>query len=106
VDGLRAHSFAQYHGEQIALMQAEYVIGLWKLRTGAFEGGLHAIVFADAGAAWTDLEHHWSIGDRKIEMDCGVGLAAAEDKLRVYFAKDLHQTDSPFVITARLQRPF
>jgi len=105
-DGLRAHSFAQYQGEQVALIQAEYIIGLWKLRTGAFEGGLHAIVFADAGQAWTDPDHRWSIGDRKIEMDGGVGLAAAEDKLRVYFAKDLHRTSSPFVITARLQRPF
>jgi len=105
-DGLRAHSFAQYRGEQILLLQAEYVIGLWKLRTGAFEGGLHAIVFVDAGQAWTDPEHHWSVGDRKIEADGGVGIAAAEDKLRVYFAKDLHRTDSPFVTTLRLQRPF
>jgi hypothetical protein len=105
-DGLRAHDVAQYHGEQLALMEAEYIIGLWKLRTGAFEGGLHAIVFVDAGAAWNDPEHDWSIGDRKIEMDGGFGLAAAEDKLRVYFARDLHRTDAPFVVSVRLQRPF
>ena len=105
-DGLRAHTIAQYHGDQIALVQAEYIIGLWKLRTGAFEGGLHAIAFVDAGAAWTDPNHSWSIGDRKIEMDGGVGLAVSEDKLRVYFAKDLHRSDSPFVTTVRLQRPF
>ena len=106
VDGLRAHPFARYRGEQALLLQAEYVIGLWKLRTGAFEGGLHAIAFVDAGKAWTDPRHRWSVADQAIEVDGGVGIAAAEDKLRVYFAKDLRHTDSDFVISARLQRPF
>jgi hypothetical protein len=106
MDGLRAHGSSQYHGEQLMLLQAEYVIGLWKLRTGAFDGGIHAIAFLDAGAAWTDPEHNYSIGDHKIELDGGLGVAAAEDKLRVYFAKDLHRTDSPFVARVRLQRPF
>ncbi|MGH7730945.1 MAG: BamA/TamA family outer membrane protein [Candidatus Eiseniibacteriota bacterium] len=106
VDGLRAHSFAQFRGEQALLLQAEYVIGLWKLRTGAFEGGLHAIAFVDAGKAWTDPRHRWSVTGQQIEVDGGVGLAAAEDKLRVYFAKDLRHSDSKFVASVRLQRPF
>jgi hypothetical protein len=105
-DGLRGHTVSTFHGEQAFLTQAEYIIGLWKLRTGAFEGGLHAIVFVDAGQAWDDPGNHWSIGDRRIELDGGVGLAAAEDKLRVYFARDLHDNDSSWITTVRLQRPF
>jgi uncharacterized protein (DUF3820 family) len=106
VDGLRAHPFGRYRGDQLVLLQAEYVIGLWKLRTGAFEGGLHAIAFVDAGAAWFDAGHRWSIGRQEIEVDGGVGLAAAEDKLRVYLAKDLRHSDSEFLVSVRLQRPF
>lgn len=105
-DGLRGHTVAQFHGEQAFLTQAEYIIGLWKLRTGAFEGGLHAIVFLDAGQAWDDPGNHWSIGDRRIELDGGLGLAAAEDKARIYFARDLHDNDSSWIITVRLQRSF
>ncbi len=105
-DGLRAHAFAQYRGEQLALLQAEYVIGLWELRTGAFEGGLHAIAFVDAGRAWSDPRHRWSIHEQEIQVDGGIGLAAAEDKLRIYFAKDLRRTGSEFVTSVRLQRPF
>ncbi|HKQ56952.1 MAG TPA: BamA/TamA family outer membrane protein [Candidatus Eisenbacteria bacterium] len=106
VDGLRAHPFAAFRGDQVALMQAEYIIGLWRLRTGAFEGGLHAIVFADAGQAWFDANHDWSLGDQRVAIDGGVGLAVAEDKLRVYFAKNLQRSNSDFVVSARLQRPF
>jgi surface antigen Omp85-like protein len=106
VDGLRAHAFAQYRGDQALLLQAEYVIGLWKLRTGAFEGGLHAIAFVDAGRAWSDSRHRWSVGGQEIEVDGGIGIAAAEDKLRIYFAKDLRHSDSDFVTSVRLQRPF
>jgi len=106
VDGLRAHAFSQYRGDQLALLQAEYIIGLWKLRTGAFEGGIHAIAFVDAGKAWDDPRHRWSIHEQAIEVDGGFGLAAAEDKLRVYFAKDLRHGGSDFVTSVRLQRPF
>lgn len=106
VDGLRAHAFSQYRGDQLMLLQAEYVIGLWKLRTGAFEGGIHAIAFVDAGRAWSDPRHRWSVHEQAIEVDGGIGLAAAEDKLRIYFAKDLRRTGSEFVTSVRLQRPF
>jgi hemolysin activation/secretion protein len=106
VDGLRAHAFAEYRGDQMMLLQAEYVVGLWKLRTGALEGGLHAIAFVDAGRAWSDPGHRWSIADQRIEVDGGVGIAAAEDKLRVYFARDLRGKGSDFVTSVRLQRPF
>jgi len=106
VDGLRAHEFSEYLGNQLALAQAEYTIGLWRLRTGAFEGGLHAIAFVDAGRAWFDSRHRWSLGDQRMAVDGGFGLAAAEDNLRVYFAKDLQHTDSDFVISMRLHRPF
>lgn len=106
VDGLRAHEFSEFRGDQLALAQAEYTIGLWRLRTGAFEGGLHAIAFVDAGRAWFDAGHRWSLGDQRMAVDGGFGLAAAEDNLRVYFAKDLQHTDSDFVISMRLHRPF
>ena len=35
-----------------------------------------------------------------------IGVGTAEDNLRVYFARNLRQPDSGFVVSARLQRPF
>jgi hypothetical protein len=104
-DGLRAHTFAQYRGDQVALLQAEYTVGLWRLRSTGFEGGLHAIAFLDAGRAWLHPEG-WNLDDQRLALDGGVGLGTAEDNLRVYFAKNLREPDSDLVISARLRRPF
>lgn len=106
VDGLRAHEFSQYRGDRVALLQAEYTVGLWRLTHGAFEAGLHVIAFLDAGRAWDAPGHSWNLGDQRLASDGGFGLGTAEDNLRVYFAKNLQDPDSNFVISARLQRPF
>jgi hypothetical protein len=103
VDGLRAHSFAAFHGDQAALGQLEYGTALGAGRRGL--GGLHAIAFVDAGRAWVNPDA-WDIGRQRIAADGGFGLSTAEDKLRVYFAKNLQDPESDFVISARLQRPF
>ena len=47
VDALRAHAFGQFRGNQVALAQAEYAIGLWRLRARRMEGGLNAIAFLE-----------------------------------------------------------
>ena len=106
VDGLRAHSFSQYLGDQLALGQAEYDVSLWHRHSEPLPAGLHALVFADAGAAWMDGDHRWDILGRRFETDGGFGFASADDALRVYFAKNLRKLDSDFVISMRLQRPF
>jgi hemolysin activation/secretion protein len=105
-DGLRAHSFGALQGDQVALLQAEYGAGIGRLRSGRFDNGLHAIVFVDAGRAWTDPRHRWDVAGQRFAVDGGFGLATAEDRLRVYFAKDLQDPDSDFVVSARLRRPF
>lgn len=106
VDGLRAHAEGALRGEQIALGQAEYTLGLWRVRTRGFEGGLHAIAFADAGVAWNDPQHGYAIQQQKFAVDGGFGVATSEDEFRVYFAKDLQDPGSDFVVSVRLQRPF
>jgi len=105
VDGLRAHSFGAFRGDQVALGQAEYSVGFGRRRRGAFDG-FHAIVFADAGNAWSSPGHDWNVGRQRFDLDGGFGLGTAEDNLRVYFARDLRQPESDFVISARLTRPF
>lgn len=106
VDGLRAHPFGHFRGDQMALAQAEYTAGLWRLRSAGFEGGLHAIAFLDAGRAWSNPDHSWDLRNQRLALDGGFGLGTSEDNLRVYFAKNLRDADSPLVISARLQRPF
>jgi hypothetical protein len=105
-DGLRAHGIASLRGDQLALGQAEATIGLWKLRSRFFEGGLHAIGFVDVGAVWTQPSNDWDVGRQPFEADAGFGLGTAEDNLRVYFAKNLHDSGSDLLVTLRLQRPF
>ena len=106
VDALRGHAFGEFRGDQIALAQAEYTVGLWRLRARRFEGGLHAIAFVDAGQAWSDPRHGWDLGDQRIGVDGGFGLATGEDNLRVYMAKNLQDSGSDLVLSVRLHRPF
>ncbi len=106
VDGLRAHEFSKYRGDEMALAQAEYSIGILPARAPFLESGLHALAFVDAGRAWLNPDHVWDIGRQQIQADGGFGLGLAEDNLRVYFARDLQNPGSPFVISLRLQRPF
>ena len=106
VDGLRAHGMNAFQGEQLALAQAEYTIGLWALRGAGFEAGLHAIAFVDAGAAWDNTGARWDVEHQHFKTDGGFGLATNDDDLRVYVARDLSDPDSKFTWSLRLQRPF
>jgi hypothetical protein len=106
VDGLRAHAFAQYRGNQLLLAQAEYTTALWRVRPSGFDGGLHAIAFVDAGRAWNDAGHGWRPDRQQLRVDGGFGLTTAEDNLRVYVARNLQRPRSGAVFSVRLQRPF
>ena len=106
VDGLRGHAFGQYRGDQLALAQAEYTVGLWRISSDLFEGGLHAIVFADAGRAWTNPARRWDAARQPMQCDGGFGFSTSEDNVRVYFARNLQMPGSDFVVSLRLQRPF
>ena len=106
IDGLRAHAFGSFRGDHMALGQAEYSIGLWQLASPGVRGGLHALVFADAGTAWTDAKHGYDVSAQKFAVDGGIGLASADDDVRVYFARNLQRAGADFVVSLRLQRPF
>ena len=105
VDGMRAHAIGSLRGDQVALMQAEYAIGLWQFKSDGIPGGLHALVFVDAGTAWQG-HGRWDVGRQKFGVDGGVGLSASDDHLRVTLARDLQDPDSKFVAAMRLRRPF
>jgi hypothetical protein len=105
VDGLRAHAFGSYHGDRVALAQLEYSIGMQAFRTRALDAGPQVLLFLDTGTAWD----HATAGElvaQRFAADGGVGLATADDDLRLTFAKKLQQPDSGVVVTLRLQRPF
>jgi hypothetical protein len=106
VDGLRAHAFAQYRGNQLLLAQAEYTTALWRVRPSGFDAGLHAIAFVDAGRAWDDAGHGWWPDRQQLQVDGGFGLTTSEDNLRVYVARSLQRPRSGAVFSVRLQRPF
>jgi hypothetical protein len=106
VDGLRAHGLNARTGNQVALAQAEYTIGLWALRGEGFEGGLHAIAFLDTGTAWDNPRNHWDVTKQRFLSDLGFGLATNEDDVRIYVARDLAANDADWVWSFRLQRPF
>lgn len=105
VDGMRAHSFGELRGDQVAMVQAEYSVGLWQFRSNGFQEGMHAFVFADAGTAW-DGDGRWDVDRQKFAVDGGLGLSTSDDHLRVTFARDLQDPSSKFVASVRLQRPF
>ena len=106
VDGLRAHDFSEFVGNEMALAQAEFTLGMWQMRGAMLEGGMHAIAFVDMGSAWNNPEHRWDVGRQPFQVDGGFGLATTEDGLRVYVARDLQDPGSEFVFSLRLQAPF
>jgi hypothetical protein len=106
VDGLRAHSFAEFQGDQITLGQAEYSAGIGRVHAGQFESGVHVLAFVDTGKAWSNPSHDWDPRGQRMAVDGGFGLATAEDNLRIYFAKNLQEPSSDILISARFQRPF
>jgi hypothetical protein len=106
VDGLRAHAFGQYRGNQLLLAQAEYATALWRVRPRGFDAGLHAIAFVDAGRAWDDPGRAWRPSGQHLQVDGGLGLTTSEDNLRVYVARSLQRPRSSAVFSVRLQRPF
>jgi hypothetical protein len=106
VDGLRAHGLTEYAGDEMALAQAEFTVGLWQMRGPMFDGGLHAIAFVDLGSAWSNPDHQWDVGRQHIQADGGFGLASSEDGVRMYVARDLQDPGSEFVFSLRLQTPF
>ena len=106
VDGLRAHAFGQYRGNQLLLAQAEYSTALWPVRHGSRHGWPHAIAFVDAGRAWDDPDHRWEPRRQHLQVDGGFGLASAEDNLRLYVARDLQRPRASAVFSLRLRRPF
>jgi hypothetical protein len=105
VDGLRAHPIGAYRGDRIVLGQAEYSVGLPPVRNAGMDEGLQVLAFLDAGRAWIG-EHRDDLVDQHYAADAGIGLATADDDLRVTVARDLHRANSDLVVSLRLQRPF
>jgi hypothetical protein len=104
-DGLRAHPFAAFRGDRVALGQAEYSIALRSLGTRARGRGPKALVFLDSGTAWfrrVDGE----LAQQHFALDGGVGLAAPDGEARITFARNLQDPNASFVIALRLERPF
>lgn len=106
IDGLRGHTFGAYRGNQIALAQAEYTVGLWSISNELFEGGLHAIVFLDAGRAWQNASDRFDAARQPMQADGGFGFSTSEENVRIYFARNLQRPDADFVVSLRLKRPF
>lgn len=107
VDGLRAQPFARFRGNRLALAQLEYQIEVGRFGGGGgWDGALQAILFIDTGTAWSNMDSGFDIGRQQIQTDAGFGIAVSEDRMRVYFARDLRDRDGDFLVSLRLQRPF
>ena len=106
VDGLRAHAIGARRGDQLALGQAEYMVGLWPLAAAGMNLDLQAIAFVDAGTAWSNRDGRWDAGRQHFALDGGFGIATSEDDARIYFARDLKDPHARFVVSFRLRRPF
>ncbi len=99
VDGLRAHAFGSFHGDRVALAQFEYSAGVRPFRARAFAAGPQVLVFLDTGAAW----NHATAGDlaaQHFAADGGVGLATADDDVRLTCARNLQRPDSGVVVSS------
>ncbi|MFI5371201.1 MAG: hypothetical protein ACHQ52_06545 [Candidatus Eisenbacteria bacterium] len=106
-DGLRAHPMVSRQGDQVALGQLEYDVGLWRLLPhDLMEGDLHVIAFLDAGQAWSNPGHAWDLSRQHVAADGGFGLSTGDGQFSVYFAHDLQRPDTDFLVSGRIERSF
>jgi hypothetical protein len=105
VDGLRGHEFGAFHGDRMAMGQAEYSIDLRAFDVRPRRGGLRALLFIDSGTAWKGTQRDDLVAQH-FAADGGIGLATTDDDTRVTVARDLHDPDADFVVSLRLSRPF
>ena len=105
VDGLRAHAFGSYRGDRVALAQLEYSIGVHAFGTRMLAAGPQVLLFLDSGTAWSRAAGGSLIAQR-FATDGGVGLATADDDMRLTWSKNLQEPDSGVMMRLSLQRPF
>ncbi len=79
VDGLRAHAFSEFRGNQLALAQAEYALSLWPYVGRSSDPGIELLAFVDVGRAWNNSDARWDVE---------------------------RSSDGDFLVSLRLQRPF
>jgi outer membrane protein assembly factor BamA len=91
---LNAHPYKEFRGDQMFLVNAEYLIDIVKR--------FQFIFFVDAGKAWNDWD---ALKDQKLEFDVGIGIGQ-EEGLRLCVAKTPRDENSEIVWILRLQRPF
>ena len=112
VDGLRAHAFGRFRGDQLLLGQAECTVAL--PCPGAARGRRQRLPRrrCTRSCSWTpatpgrDPSTRGTRRQRPIQVDGGVGLTTAEDNMRVYVARNLQRARASAVVSVRLQRPF
>ncbi len=105
VDGLRAHAFGEFRGDQMFLGMTEYSVSLWGERS-RLPGSAQLITFVDCGKAWDAAGNRYQLERQRLPVDGGFGFATSEDEMRVYLAKNLQEPGSNFLVSVRLQRAF
>jgi len=91
---LRAHSFNEYVGDHMLLLNVEYLIDVVKR--------FQLILLADAGKAWNGRN---ALKSQTLELDVGVGIGR-EEGLRLCVARTPREEGGKLAWTLRLHRPF
>lgn len=102
----------QIGGNRMMLAQAEYSLGEGVLEDYGFLGGLHVILFADAG--WIDAVDEnldfWEGFDgltlKSIRSDVGAALVSGGGRVRVEVARRTDTGKKPYQLWLRISQPF
>ena len=105
ISTLRGHPYKSSRGDQMLLGNAETQLRLLRGRERAgVRTDLRAVAFLDVGQAW--LGDSFDLSKQAIQVDAGLGLAAADERLALYVAQNLRSSKFDPLFSFRLSQPF
>ncbi len=110
ISTLRAYRYKSFTGTRMALANLEYFINWdeidWPPDVPLLDA-FNLILFADAGAAWTDRSKEFQdLRPEDFSADVGIALTNSDGRIRLNIAKRTDRSTNAIRVTFRLQQPF
>ena len=105
ISTLRAHPYKTFRGDHVFLASAEYGVQVWRGRQRtSVKSNVWLLAFSDFGRAWDASSY--DLGKQALAWDGGLGASISDNRLQLFAAHDMHDSNAGVVWTLRVSSPF
>jgi hypothetical protein len=105
ISTLPAVPYKHHRGDHYIVANLEYAVQAWRGRQRAgIRTNVQVLGVLDIGEAWSG--ESYDLGAQQMMLDAGIGLSAADERLRLYVLQDLRNKKIDPLWTIRLSSPF